>query len=152
MHSNPPNYIPTSEEQDLIWKFRFHLSTDRHALVVFLRCINWETATEVRQALALLEKWDPMDSSDALALLSPDFTQPALRKYAIARLQMSSDDELLLYLLQLVQALKYENLQQFEVSRVFFCALCDLTLLYALTLRLRHTRIGSRPTRMSSSP
>lgn len=114
MHVNPPNYTPTSEEQDLIWKFRFHLSTDKKALVVFLRCINWETPSEVRQALNLLSVWSPVDGCDALALLTPDFWQPELRRYAVERLQQSSDDMLQLYMLQLVQALKYEDLNEFE--------------------------------------
>lgn len=114
VHVNPPNYIPTSEEQDLIWKFRFHLSTDKQALVIFLRCINWETPTEVRQALNLLKTWNAPDGCEALALLTPDFPQPELRRYAVERLQQSSDDVLQLYMLQLVQALKYENLDDFE--------------------------------------
>lgn len=114
MHVNPPNYQPTSEEADLIWRFRFYLSADKQALVVFLRCINWQTPSEARQALNLLSLWNPLDGSDALQLLSPDFQQPELRQYAVERLQQSSDEELLLYMLQLVQALKYESMDMFE--------------------------------------
>ena len=50
-----------------------------------------------------------MDVEDALELLSPNFQHPAVRRYAITRLKQAQDDDLLLYLLQLVQALKYEN-------------------------------------------
>ncbi len=50
-----------------------------------------------------------MDVEDALELLSPNFRHPAVRRYAITRLKQAQDDDLLLYLLQLVQALKYEN-------------------------------------------
>jgi phosphatidylinositol 3-kinase len=78
-------------------------------LTKFLKCINWQTATEVRQALNLLDLWTPMDVEDALELLSPNFQHPAVRRYAITRLKQAQDDDLLLYLLQLVQALKYEN-------------------------------------------
>jgi phosphatidylinositol 3-kinase len=105
----PPTFQLNSEEQDLIWKYRFYLSTHKKALTKFLKCINWQTAAEVRQALNLLDLWTPMDVEDALELLSPNFQHPAVRRYAISRLKQAQDDDLLLYLLQLVQALKYEN-------------------------------------------
>lgn len=38
------------------------------------------------------------------------FDNPAVRAYAVDRLRKSDDDELLLYLLQLVQALKFEHI------------------------------------------
>ncbi|XP_035782753.1 phosphatidylinositol 3-kinase catalytic subunit type 3-like isoform X2 [Anopheles albimanus] len=105
-------YSPTnplnSEEQDIIWKYRFYLSSHKKALTKFLKCVNWETTTEVRQALTLLECWAPMDVEDALELLNSTFRHPAVRWYAIIRLDEASDEYLLLYLLQLVQALKYE--------------------------------------------
>lgn len=105
----PPTFQLSGEEQDLVWKYRFYLSTQKKALTKFLKCINWQTVTEVRQALNLLDLWTPMDVEDALELLSPNFQHPAVRRYAITRLKQAQDDDLLLYLLQLVQALKYEN-------------------------------------------
>jgi phosphatidylinositol 3-kinase len=114
----PPTYPLNSEEQDLIWKYRFYLSTHKKALIKFLKCINWQTATEVRQALNLLDLWAPMDVEDALELLSQSFKHPSVRRYAITRLKQAQDDDLLLYLLQLVQALKYENFEDiFESYR-----------------------------------
>lgn len=122
LHSIVHRYSPTStlssEEQDLIWKYRFYLSTQKKALTKFLKCINWETGTEVRQALALLAKWAPMDVEDALELLNSSFNHPTVRRYAISRLDQAMDDDLLLYLLQLVQALKYEHFEDIIVS---FC-------------------------------
>lgn len=113
----PPTSHLSSEEQDLIWKYRFYLSTHKKALTKFLKCINWQTAIEVRQALNLLDLWTPMDVEDSLELLSPNFTHPALRRYAITRLSQAHDDDLLLYLLQLVQALKYENFDDIAATR-----------------------------------
>uniref|UniRef100_A0A8D8XPF3 Phosphatidylinositol 3-kinase catalytic subunit type 3 n=1 Tax=Cacopsylla melanoneura TaxID=428564 RepID=A0A8D8XPF3_9HEMI len=107
--SYPPSHVLTSEEQDLIWKFRFYLSNQKKALTKFLQCVNWELHAEARQALDLLEEWAPMDVEDSLQLLSPAFKHPSVRRYAVTRLQQASDEDLLLYLLQLVQALKYEN-------------------------------------------
>ena len=54
-------------------------------------------------------KWQPLDPAEALELLTPVFMEPKVRKYAISRLQCADNEELLLYLLQLVQALRYEE-------------------------------------------
>ncbi|XP_044740513.1 phosphatidylinositol 3-kinase catalytic subunit type 3 isoform X5 [Chrysoperla carnea] len=99
----------SNEEQDLVWKFRFYLSNQKKALTKFLKCVNWKVSGEVRQALAMLQQWAPMDVEDALELLSPNFTHPVVRRYAVSRLKQAPDEDLMLYLLQLVQALKYEN-------------------------------------------
>lgn len=40
---------------------------------------------------------------------------PFISSYAITRLKQAPDDDLVLYLLQLVQALKYENFDDIEV-------------------------------------
>lgn len=107
----PPTQQLTTEEQDLIWKFRFYLSNQKKALTKFLKCVNWNLNGEERQALDMLTLWAPMDVEDALQLLSPNFSHPAVRRYAVTRLRKALDEDLLLYLLQLVQALKYENFE-----------------------------------------
>ncbi|KAF9424540.1 hypothetical protein HW555_000351 [Spodoptera exigua] len=110
----------TATDQDLLWKYRFYLSSHRRALTKFLECVNWNRPGEVRQALSMMKQWAPMDVEDALELLTPKFTHPAVRKYAISRLKQAPDDDLLLYLLQLVQALKYEDFMEIhdEYARV----------------------------------
>ncbi|GAB6032406.1 Phosphatidylinositol 3-kinase catalytic subunit type 3 [Chamberlinius hualienensis] len=110
----PSTKLLTSEQQDLVWKFRFYLSNQKKALTKFLKCVNWNVAQEVRQAIDQLHRWAPMDVEDALELLSPQFTHPAVRRYAVTRLRQAPDEDLLLYLLQLVQALKYENVDMKE--------------------------------------
>ncbi|MGH0133768.1 UNVERIFIED_CONTAM: hypothetical protein FKN15_003839 [Acipenser sinensis] len=107
--SFPPTKQLTSEEQDLVWKFRYYLTTQEKALTKFLKCVNWALPQEAKQALELLGKWKPMDVEDSLELLSSQFSNPTVRRYAVARLEQADDEDLLMYLLQLVQALKYEN-------------------------------------------
>lgn len=116
----PPARTLTAIDQDLLWKFRFYLSSHRRALTKFLECVNWNRPGEVRQALSMMKQWAPMDVEDALELLTPKFTHPAVRKYAISRLKQAPDEDLLLYLLQLVQALKYEDFMEIhdEYARV----------------------------------
>uniref|UniRef100_A0A8C9G0K5 phosphatidylinositol 3-kinase n=1 Tax=Pavo cristatus TaxID=9049 RepID=A0A8C9G0K5_PAVCR len=109
MEPYPPTKQLTYEEQDLVWKFRYYLTNQEKALTKFLKCVNWDLPQEAKQALELLGKWKPMDVEDSLELLSSHFTNPTVRRYAVARLQQADDEDLLMYLLQLVQALKYEN-------------------------------------------
>lgn len=107
--SYPPTRQLTNEEQDQVWKFRFHLCNEKKALIKFFKCVNWTQSGEVRQALLMLGQWAAMDVEDALELLTPNFTHPVVRRYAISRLAVAPEEDLKLYLLQLVQALKYEN-------------------------------------------
>lgn len=106
-------YGPTqelnAEEKDLVWKFRHHLTRDKRALTKFVKSVAWQDQSEARQAVQILPKWTEIDVDDALELLGPTFDNSAVRAYAVDRLRESDDDELLLYLLQLVQALKFEK-------------------------------------------
>lgn len=62
------------------------------ALTKFLKCVNWDLPQEAKQALELLGKWRPMDVEDSLELLSSQFTNPTVRRYAVARLQQADDE------------------------------------------------------------
>ncbi|KAJ3041544.1 Phosphatidylinositol (PI) 3-kinase [Rhizophlyctis rosea] len=106
----PPTQNLTTEEKDLLWKFRFYLTRDKKALTKFLKCVVWTDPVEVKQAVDLLLVWVDIDVEDALELLGPTFENFSVRHYAVLQLKKADDDELQLYLLQLVQALKFENL------------------------------------------
>ena len=113
-----PSRHPTNEERDLLWRFRFHLVDDRRALSKFLLAVDWSQPSEVVQAAELLDQWrsrSPIEVTDALRLLGKDVSDRAglrhaglVREYAIETLGKAEDGELRLYLLQLVQAIKYE--------------------------------------------
>jgi phosphatidylinositol 3-kinase len=97
------------EEKDLVWKFRHHLTRDKRALTKFVKSVSWNDQAEAKQAVSMLAKWTTIDVDDALELLGPTFENQDVRAYAVDRLRKADDDELLLYLLQLVQALKFER-------------------------------------------
>ncbi|GAN11171.1 phosphatidylinositol 3-kinase [Mucor ambiguus] len=78
------------------------------ALTKFLKCVVWTDHTEVRQAVDLLPLWVDIDVDDALELLGKEFENRAVRAYAVNQLRKADDEDLFLYLLQLVQALKFE--------------------------------------------
>ncbi|KAJ6021972.1 Phosphatidylinositol 3-kinase [Penicillium herquei] len=107
--SYEPTQSLTAEEKDLVWRFRYYLTREKRALTKFVKSVNWRDDGESRQAVEILPKWTEIDVDDALELLGPTFDNPEVRSYAVARLRKADDEELLLYLLQLVQALKYEE-------------------------------------------
>jgi len=112
-----PSYHPTREEKDLLWRFRFSLVDNRRALTKFLLAVDWTVDSEVVQAAELLEQWrkrNPIEVTDALKLLGKHvaFQTNLVRSYAIDTLAAAPDSELRLYLLQLVQALKYETMDE----------------------------------------
>lgn len=105
-----PTQVLSPEEKDLVWKFRYHLTRDKRALTKFVKSVNWQDQSESKQAVQVLGKWSDIDVDDALELLGPTFDNNAVRAFAVKRLRRADDDELLLYLLQLVQALKFEHI------------------------------------------
>lgn len=107
MHFSPVQEL-TDDEKNLLWKFRYYLIRHKQALTKFLKAITWDDPVEARQAVELLSKWAEIDIDDALELLGPTFKDPNVRSYAVDRLRKANDNELQLYLLQLVEALKFE--------------------------------------------
>lgn len=98
----------SNEEKDMLWKFRYHLTRQPNALPKFLRSVVWTDPVEAGQAVALLPKWSTISVDSALELLGPSFKNPQVREFAVARLRQAQDIEIMLYLLQLVQALRYD--------------------------------------------
>ncbi|KAJ7556475.1 hypothetical protein O6H91_05G085500 [Diphasiastrum complanatum] len=105
----PPTRNLSGEERQLLWKFRFSLMSERRALTKFLRCVDWSDAQEAKQAVDLMRRWAKIDIADALELLSPLFESEEVRAYAVTVLERAEDEELHCYLLQLVQALRFER-------------------------------------------
>ena len=93
---------------DLLWRFRYSLTGNKRALTRFLAAVDWDVPDDEREAVALLQRWAPIDVDDALRLLSADFSHRAVRAHGVAALRRAGNDELVLYLPQLVQALRYE--------------------------------------------
>ena len=62
------------------------------ALTKFLKCVNWKVPLEAKQATELMVRWQAIDVVDALELLSPAFSNPLVRKYAVSRLEWADDE------------------------------------------------------------
>ncbi|KAJ8393453.1 hypothetical protein AAFF_G00059260 [Aldrovandia affinis] len=85
----------------------------------FLRKVNWLKPSAVQDVHWLLRNWDPrdLDVPIALELLSVDFADEQVRKLAVQKLENLSNDEVLCYLLQLVQTLKVESYHDSFLAR-----------------------------------
>ncbi|XP_076019539.1 phosphatidylinositol 4,5-bisphosphate 3-kinase catalytic subunit gamma isoform [Genypterus blacodes] len=98
----------------------------------FLRSVEWMNSSVVDEIHWLLSQWDAgeLDLTVALELLSLDFADEAVRRLAVQRLESLSNDEVLKYLLQLVQTLKVEPYHDSYLAR------------YLIQRALRSKRIG----------
>ena len=100
----PPTRVLGAEYNVLLWKFRFSLRAESDALTKFLKCVGLGRRRRSESFVELMYQWAPIDPASALELLSPTFTNTDVRKYAVSVLSDAGDDELMGYLLQLVQA------------------------------------------------
>uniref|UniRef100_A0A8C2CHB4 Phosphatidylinositol-4-phosphate 3-kinase, catalytic subunit type 2 beta n=1 Tax=Cyprinus carpio TaxID=7962 RepID=A0A8C2CHB4_CYPCA len=97
-----------SQDRRLLWEKRYfcHVEASRLPLVL-ASAPSWEWAC-LPDIYALLRQWGCMNHLDALGLLNATFPDQECRRTAVQWMDSISDPELLDFLPQLVQALKYE--------------------------------------------
>uniref|UniRef100_M4AAZ1 phosphatidylinositol-4,5-bisphosphate 3-kinase n=1 Tax=Xiphophorus maculatus TaxID=8083 RepID=M4AAZ1_XIPMA len=119
------------DEKELLWKLRAEVRDYfPECLSKLLLITKWNKREDVAQMVGLLKSWPELPAIHALELLDYSFPDPAVRSFTIRCLKKLSDDELLQYLIQLVQVLKYESYLD-----------CDLTT-FLLERALSNRRIG----------
>ncbi|XP_068192668.1 phosphatidylinositol 4,5-bisphosphate 3-kinase catalytic subunit delta isoform isoform X1 [Antennarius striatus] len=119
------------DEKELLWKLRAEVCSQYpENLSKLLLITKWNKREDVVQMVSLLRNWPDLPAIQALELLDYSFPEPAVRSFTIRCLRKLSDDELLQYLIQLVQVLKYESYLE-----------CDLTT-FLLERALSNRRIG----------
>jgi phosphatidylinositol-4,5-bisphosphate 3-kinase len=98
----------SEEDRGMLWRYRGKL-TNRIALLPWiLQSCPLSDPAEVAQVPVMLARWDFVPPTDALTLLDAQFALPEIRAYAVGALEKFEDHEIMLYMLQLVHALKYE--------------------------------------------
>ncbi|XP_049538922.1 phosphatidylinositol 4,5-bisphosphate 3-kinase catalytic subunit delta isoform [Anopheles darlingi] len=98
------------QDRNAIWaKRRECMQQMPDGLPCLLYCVEWNNRDEVAEIVSLLQKWPKLPVERALELLDYAYADNNVRRYAVHCLRDIQDDELLLYLLQLVQALKHES-------------------------------------------
>uniref|UniRef100_A0A665XCF3 Uncharacterized protein n=1 Tax=Echeneis naucrates TaxID=173247 RepID=A0A665XCF3_ECHNA len=98
----------TAEDKRLLWEKKAFCQSESAALPLVLAsapCWEWACLPDI---YALLRQWACLGHLDALGLLHASFPDQELRRTAVQWMDSISDPELLDFLPQLVQALKYE--------------------------------------------
>ncbi|XP_051521595.1 phosphatidylinositol 4,5-bisphosphate 3-kinase catalytic subunit beta isoform-like isoform X2 [Myxocyprinus asiaticus] len=105
-------------EKDLIWTLRYDCRENfPQSLPKLLLSVKWSKHEDMAQLQALLQIWPKLSPRDALELLDFNYPDQYVREFAVKCLRDMSDDELLQYLLQLVQVLRYEPYYDCALSR-----------------------------------
>lgn len=118
------------QEKQLVWWMRYDIREKveeyPHSLQFVLHSLSWDNHIEVSKMQALLQTWPTLPADQALALLDFTFPDKNVRKKACDWLDELPDDELYQYLLQLVQALKFENYLNCDLVKLLLRkALCN---------------------------
>nr|XP_039322313.1 phosphatidylinositol 4-phosphate 3-kinase C2 domain-containing subunit beta isoform X3 [Saimiri boliviensis boliviensis] len=101
-------YWLTDADKKRLWEKRYYCHSEVSSLpLVLASAPSWEWAC-LPDIYALLKQWTHMNHQDALGLLHATFPDQEVRRMAVQWIGSLSDAELLDYLPQLVQALKYE--------------------------------------------
>ncbi|XP_065178142.1 phosphatidylinositol 4,5-bisphosphate 3-kinase catalytic subunit gamma isoform-like [Sycon ciliatum] len=107
----------SDEEKKLVFHHREFLSKNPKALVKFLGSIDWADLQQVQEAHRLIAKWTKISPEDALELLDFQFADKVVRTVAVSCLESLSNMQLVAYLLQLVQVLKFEAYHDNALAR-----------------------------------
>ncbi|XP_055958531.1 phosphatidylinositol 4,5-bisphosphate 3-kinase catalytic subunit beta isoform [Patella vulgata] len=98
------------QDKDLLWLLRYECCDKYpHSLPRLLNSVKWNNHIDTAKMTALLQNWKMLPVDYALELLDFNFPDRNVRKFAISCLNANLEDaEMSQYLLQLVQAVKYE--------------------------------------------
>lgn len=98
----------TNEERKLLWDHRHHLTNVPEALPKVLRSVNWGDWHAAQDMYMLMREWCELKPAQVLQLVSGFFLDPFIRSFGVERLAQLSDADLLMFIPQLTQAIKYE--------------------------------------------
>ncbi|GAB1606097.1 phosphatidylinositol 4,5-bisphosphate 3-kinase catalytic subunit beta isoform-like isoform X2 [Argonauta hians] len=116
------------QDKELLWRLR-HEIKHRYpeSLPLLLSSVKWNNNVDLSKMQALLMSWPKLNCEHSLGLLDFAYADRAVREFAVSCLQERSDDEIMQYLLQLVQIIKYES--------NLYCPIVELLLSRALRNR-----------------
>lgn len=132
MHNDRMTDISEQERKE-IWERRYDLMTYvPDSLPCLLYCVEWNNRGHVSEIIRMLNDWpkNKMPIERALELLDYAYADSYVRRFAVECLKKIQDEDLQLYLLQLVQAIKHEP--------YLYCDLVE----FLLQRALNNQRIG----------
>eukprot|EP01127_Copromyxa_protea_P018908 TRINITY_DN6038_c0_g1_i1.p1 TRINITY_DN6038_c0_g1~~TRINITY_DN6038_c0_g1_i1.p1 ORF type:complete len:1361 (+),score=214.79 TRINITY_DN6038_c0_g1_i1:544-4083(+) len=99
----------TKKEKHFVWHWKDYCLTHNKYLPKVLLSCPWHDPEQVKIAHDLLMELPPLTPTAALELLQSAFADTWVRSFAVECLEKMPDAEIVHYLSQLVQVLKYEN-------------------------------------------
>ncbi|XP_065499274.1 phosphatidylinositol 3-kinase C2 domain-containing subunit gamma [Caloenas nicobarica] len=98
----------SEQQRRILWFYRYYCNNQNCSLPLVLGSApSWDRTT-VSEMYAVLKTWRFSSPLEALGLLTFSFPDQDIRKTAVQQMENLSNDELLEYLPQLVQVLKFE--------------------------------------------
>ncbi|KFW73348.1 Phosphatidylinositol 4-phosphate 3-kinase C2 domain-containing subunit gamma, partial [Pygoscelis adeliae] len=98
----------SEEQRRILWFYRYYCNNQNCSLPLVLGSApSWDRMT-VSEMYTVLQRWRFSDPLEALGLLTFSFPDQDIRRTAVQQIENLSNDELLEYLPQLVQVLKFE--------------------------------------------
>ena len=132
---NTPDFIDLGKEKEIFWKYRYELQRNNtdDAITKILNSVNWNKKEIYKEFINnILKNWKNIEMCDILYILSRKFSVnklfmdntgikdfeglKVLRQFAVKRLNKFPIDEINFILLQLVQAIKYEDISLEKIT------------------------------------
>ncbi|XP_059505694.1 phosphatidylinositol 4,5-bisphosphate 3-kinase catalytic subunit gamma isoform isoform X2 [Stegostoma tigrinum] len=109
----------SGSQRDLLKRFTEECARYSLSLPTFLSTVKWGDLKAVEEVHWLFDHWNPpeLDIAIALELLSINIADEKVRTLSVQRLEEVDNGHLLRYLLQLVQALKFEPYHDSALAR-----------------------------------
>uniref|UniRef100_UPI00358F6A00 phosphatidylinositol 4,5-bisphosphate 3-kinase catalytic subunit gamma isoform n=1 Tax=Myxine glutinosa TaxID=7769 RepID=UPI00358F6A00 len=114
-----PLWPLSDEDRALLWQQRYKCISRPKALPKLLRSVDWGSVEAVLETCRLLERFEHscLDVEVAMELLDCHLVDEGVRTIAVQRLDELANDHVLRFLLQLVQALKFEPYHDSALAR-----------------------------------
>ncbi|XP_010007649.1 PREDICTED: LOW QUALITY PROTEIN: phosphatidylinositol 4-phosphate 3-kinase C2 domain-containing subunit gamma, partial [Nestor notabilis] len=98
----------SEQQKRILWFYRYYCNNQNCSLPLVLGSApSWDRMT-VSEMYAVLRRWRFSNPLEALGLLTFSFPDKDIRRIAVQQIENMSNDELLEYLPQLVQVVKFE--------------------------------------------
>eukprot|EP00945_MAST-04E_sp_MAST-4E-sp1_P002956 g2956.t1 len=107
----------SDEEKALVWEARLQLVGISDALPKLVLATDYTIPAHVSELHRLLSMWARLEPTQALTLLGAQFADPIVRSFAVSCLESWSDDEVILYMLQLTCSLQFESFYDNGLAR-----------------------------------
>ena len=114
----PTGSFFTKNEEAYAWENRQKIiGVPTGGLPVLYHSVHWTNPLMVGEFMKILGSWPLIPPIEALHFLDAHFPVPEIREFAVHSIQTFTDVQLVDYLFQLIQVLKYEPNHDSPLSR-----------------------------------